>query len=131
MAEQGNGERPSRERRRRQRAPLVCNGEYLVVDGGASWGWEPCSLLDLSLDGAALATRTGELHRGQQILLRLAGDSAHGPALLELRAVVINRRSRTDPRVYGLTFPALSPLEKKELLRIVITAYQRPELSRP
>jgi c-di-GMP-binding flagellar brake protein YcgR len=119
-----------RERRRRKRTQVVCSGEYLVIDGGPSTGWEPCELLDLSMDGAALATRTGELHRGEQILLRLPGEPPETPAVLDLRAVVINRRTRTDPHVFGLTFPALTPMEKKALLRIVIGAYRQAELSR-
>jgi hypothetical protein len=39
---------------------------------------------------------------------------------------VMNRRRRTDPNVYGIVFPYLSPHEQKQLLRIVITAYQEP-----
>ena len=126
MAEQHSDKRPGADRRRRPRARLVCDGEYAIIDVGMSSRWERCSLLDLSLDGATLAVQTGELHRGQQLLLCLGNDPAqtHGP--VELRAVVMNRRRRTDPNVYGLVFPALSPLEKKQLLRIVITAYRQP-----
>jgi c-di-GMP-binding flagellar brake protein YcgR len=124
MAEQHNAERPSRDRRRRPRAQVVCEGEYVALDGGLSSRWERCSLLDLSLDGAALAVHAGELHHGQQILLRLDDQPTWAHAPVEFQAVVVNRRRRTDPNVYGLVFPALSPGEKKQLLRIIITAYQ-------
>jgi c-di-GMP-binding flagellar brake protein YcgR len=130
MAEQDNDNRPDRDRRRRPRERVVCDGEYVVVDEGVSSRWERCSLLDLSLDGATLAVETGELHRGQQILLRLDDDPTARHAPVELRAVVMNHRRRTEPDVYGLAFPGLSPLEKKQLLRIVITAYQQPAPTR-
>jgi c-di-GMP-binding flagellar brake protein YcgR len=122
MAEEHNDKRPSRDRRRRLRASVVCDGEYVALDGGMSSSWERCSLLDLSLDGAALEVHAGELHPGQQILLRLDDESSRAP--VELEAVVMNRRRRSDPNVYGLVFPALAPREKKQLLRIVITAYR-------
>jgi c-di-GMP-binding flagellar brake protein YcgR len=124
MAEQHNAKRPSRDRRRRARTQVVCDGEYIALDGGMSSRWERCALLDLSLDGAALAVRAGELHHGQRVLLRLDDEASRGDEPVELEAVVMNRRRRTDPNVYGLVFPELSPLEKKQLLRIVITAYQ-------
>jgi c-di-GMP-binding flagellar brake protein YcgR len=129
MAEQGDHKRPTRDRRRRPRARVVCEGGYVALDGGMSSGWERCSLLDLSLDGAALAVHAGELHDGQRILLQLDDEPA-GSAPVELEAVVMNRRRRTDPNVYGIVFPDLAPREKKQLLRIVITAYQESDPAR-
>jgi hypothetical protein len=124
MAEQYDDKRPSGDRRRRQRARLVCDGEFVVVDGGGTGQrWEPCSVLDLSLDGAALEIHASELHGGQEVLVRLAdGGSAHAP--VEVGAVVMNHRRGADPNVYGVVFPALAPREKKQLLRIMITSYR-------
>jgi c-di-GMP-binding flagellar brake protein YcgR len=124
MADQHNANRPTRDRRRRLRASVVCDGEYTALDGGTSGRWERCSLLDLSLDGAAVAVHAGELHDGQRVVLRLDDDAGRAGEPVEVEAVVMNRRRRTDPNVYGIVFPELSPLEKKQLLRIVITAYQ-------
>ena len=129
MADQLDDKRPDRDRRRRPRASVVCDGEYVVLDRGMASGSAPCSLLDASLDGATLAVVTGELHRGQRLLLRLESDLGPAHAPIDLQAVVMNHRRHSDPKVYGIAFPGLSPLEKKQLLRIMITSYRQTESS--
>src|SRR5690349_1869393 len=127
MADQLDDKRPDRDRRRRPRASVVCDGEHIVLDRGMASGSSRCSLLDASLAGATLAVVNGELHRSERLLLRVDGDPglAHEP--VELQAVVMNHRRHTDPNVYGIVFPGLSPLEKKQLLRIMITSYRQTE----
>jgi len=107
------------------RKPLEWQGAYrvLTIRSVDQSVWRPCTALDLSTGGIALEAYGPAPALRDTVLLRLDPEPSCRPVGLQLRGRIRNLRQVRYGTLLGVEFEALHPLQRRELSRLVLDAF--------